>query len=378
MPAVLLCLYIFLIFIRPMDWWEPLMGWQLVNASAIVTILFSFQRILNEMRIIWTFPPVRVLFALLISASLSLLFWFGGVIATFQEFGKVCILYWLIVLLGRERKTYQMCLWTILLSVALMAVHGVMQVRLGAGFGGIEPIVRQTTTDAAPVIQIQAFGTFSDPNDLCLVFIVALPLLYAELKTTTNFLTKIACVIIIALAGYGAWLTNSRGGIVGIFGMLATYVIVRAKGLRRWLILAFSIGVVTLVLPSRASQMGSVDMNRIDLWGLGLDAFKAHPLLGIGYNMFKDLSNPMSAAHNSYITALSELGIIGYVLWVSIPFLTIVYMRRLLNLKHLISATDLWQLNALFAALSGYLTAIYFITRTYNHVLFILLAMALC
>jgi hypothetical protein len=107
MSTILLAIYIALICVRPMDWWQPILGWQVVNATAIITLLVTFPRIMDELPILWQQVPVlRVAAALLVGVSLSWVYplWLTGIFTAFQDFGKIVILYTLIILLARSHR----------------------------------------------------------------------------------------------------------------------------------------------------------------------------------------------------------------------------------------------------------------------------------
>jgi hypothetical protein len=376
MSAVLLSIYIALIFIRPMDWWEPVMGMRLVNYAAIATLLVAFPRIMNEHTTLWReVPQTKIAYTLLVAASLSWIYprYLTGILLTFQEFGKVIVLFFLILLLGREPRNFRILLWTVLLCVGWMSLHGILQIHRGEGFGGQEARLRRDPE----IVQIIAFGIFHDPNDLCLAFIIALPLLWAVFRASATPPAKIAALGMMPLVAYAAWLTQSRGGIVGVFGMLAAYAIGRTKGIRRYLIASASITLVTVVLPARGAQLGLIDYGRVVAWGDGIAAWQRYPIFGVGWGDFPSIAAE-KAAHNSYVEALTELGLIGYIPWFLLIYLTMIFLRRTLQYKNIIDRQDSLYLAALFSALAGYLTAIYFLSRAYNHVLYILLALATC
>lgn len=378
MSLILLSIYIGLIFIRPQEWWQPVYGYELVNVAAIATLVVSFPKLMKEQQTFRSLPEIKCALALLVAASLSWVgtFYFGGILNTFDEFGKVIVLYVLIVMLGRSTKGFNALLWTILLCISWMAVHGIVQARTGAGFGGLPPNPR-VMDNGDITYQIVAYGIFNDPNDLCLAFIIAVPLLYAVYKASSNGPAKALAICLIPLVCYGAYLTNSRGGIVGILGMLAAYGIARAKGFRRWVIVSVGGTVVFVIAPSRFAGGMGVDVNRVSLWGESLDAFKSHPIFGVGYHGIQDYTSSYQVTHNSFINTLAEIGLLGYIPWFLLIFLTIVHMRRAMSIKGLVGTPEYTYLSGLFSALVGYLTAVYFLTRQYNHVLYILLAMSI-
>jgi hypothetical protein len=386
MAILFLALYLAVIIVRPMDWRDSFMyGWRLVDFTAILTLFGAFTaypRVLNEHMRFTQIPQVAVSALLLIAASLSWLYPFYGsaIVYTFTTFGKTVLLFAAILLLGRHPNTLQTLKWVLMLSVAFLAVHGILQVypeAPGTGFGGQRPIWRLLDKETGEgVWQIRAFGIFNDPNDLCLMFVAALPLLYAQFKATPNFMQKGFCLSLMTLIGYAAWLTNSRGGIVAIGGMIAAYLIVRARGTSRWILLGIAIFGITFLAPSRFAGPLKVDVGRLNAWGDGLAAFQQYPIFGVGFGQFRDYTDDYIPAHNSFIEALTELGLFGYIPWFLLIYLTMLYLRRTIRLKDQISREEFFYLSGLFSSLVGYLTGAYFLSRAYREPLYVLLAFA--
>lgn len=370
----LLALYIIVILIRPMDWLDTFYGWPLVNNLAMLLIPVSFFGSAKEdFASWWKLPEVKIAAFLLFAASMSNFFvWLQAVVDTFQRFGKVILCYGIILLVVRREKNFRIILWTILMCVAWMAVHGILQIQRGYGFGYLPPLWRASHN----VFQITAFGIFEDPNDLCLVFILALPLLYSEFRASNNGLTKTLALFMMPLIITGIWLTNSRGGIMGLFGMVTGYSILKTKGIKRWFTILIPAVIIFIFAPSRFAGK-EVDLGRATLWGYGLRSFQRHPIFGIGHGNFQDTVGEGFVAHNSFIHVLTELGLFGYLPWFLLIFMTMTHLCRAINLSSSISRDDQFHLVGLFAALSGYLTAAYFLSRSYDYVLYILLALAL-
>lgn len=379
MGIIPLAIYIGLIFLRPMDWVAVLKDLPLVNAAAIMTLLLTFPEIMRDHVMMWRrIPQVRVALWLLLAVPLSFapVFYMSAMSVVFQEFGKIIVLYLLILLVAREQKNLTFILWVIMICIVLMAVHAILQIHVGQGFGGQRPFWRVH----GQVYQAIAFGIFKDPNDLCQLFVIALPLLYGQARGTPNPGVKGISLALMPLVVYGAWLTNSRGGIVGLCGMIGAYTIVRSKGFRRWFLAIVGILMVTVVAPSRFSQKLGVDIGRANAWGDCIGLFKSSPrfmIFGIGYGLERDATEDYMPAHNSCVQVLVELGLLGYVPWFLLIFLTLLYVRRTANLGAQIGRSQQFYLTGYFSALAGYLTSAYFLSRAYNHVLYIILAMGL-
>jgi O-antigen ligase len=380
MASVLLAIYIALFLIRPMDWWGPLLGVELVTFAAIALFFVGLPTILPRLPRVWKDVPqlkMGLLFLLGTILSWASKFWFGGALTAFQSIGKLIFFFGLIILLVNTRQDYRLLLWTFLGCAVWMAIHAMLQQHQGYGFGGKPPLwrVRNRQTGEG-VQQAIAFGTFEDPNDLCLVFVTSIPLFYTQYKTISNPIWKAISLAGLASVAYGAYCTNSRGGVVGAFGMVVAYTVARTKGIRRYLIAAVAVSLVTIVAPSRFGA-GMADRGRAVVWGDGLAMFKSNPLFGIGYGDFTTYSEEHLVAHNTYIHTLAELGLAGYLPLFLIIYLTMAQLRRTINQKQNISPQDQTLLTGIFAALSGYLTGMYFISRQYQHILYFILSLSI-
>ena len=379
MNSYLLGLYVLIIIIRPMDWWEPVLDWQFVYLGSILLSLVGAPTLLSRFRVIWQqIPQLKIAILLWIGLILSFASQinFHGTLWVFQDFGKVIYLFILLLVLIVNLKASNLLLLALLVGATFLAIHAILQHHTGAGFGGKPPSPRTSALTGEVTFQARAFGTLDDPNDLCLLLVVCIPLFYVLVKTTTNPFQKIFAFTGSALCTYGAWCTNSRGGVIAAFGMIGAYLMVRMRGVKRYLTAAFAFSAVTVLAPSRFGG-GLVGRDRSMLWGDGLDMFKSNPLFGVGYGRFSDLSNDHHVAHNSFVHVLAESGLAGYLPFFLLLYLTMIHLRRLMNQKKIISKSDFYLLSGIFAALAGDYTAMYFLSRQYQHILYVLLAIAI-
>jgi O-antigen ligase len=68
------------------------------------------------------------------------------------------------------------------------------------------------------------------------------------------------------------------------------------------------------------------DLNgRTNQWSEGLDAFGEHPALGVGANMYRSVNSLGHVAHNSFLSVLVQLGLIGFVLFGIILIIVVIY-----------------------------------------------------
>jgi O-antigen ligase len=69
-------------------------------------------------------------------------------------------------------------------------------------------------------------------------------------------------------------------------------------------------------LATIGSSIAARDLGgRVDLWYGGTALFIKHPLLGVGSGAFDKANEIGSVAHNTFLSVLAELGIIGFLLF---------------------------------------------------------------
>ncbi len=81
-----------------------------------------------------------------------------------------------------------------------------------------------------------------------------------------------------------------------------------------------------------ASELTDGDLNnRTNNWSEGLTAFEENPLVGVGSNMYRSVNSLGKLAHNSYLSVLIEVGLIGFIIFGAI--LTIAVVQALSQSK---------------------------------------------
>lgn len=150
-----------------------------------------------------------------------------------------------------------------------------------------------------------------------------------------NYAYAPAALLGITLSGTRTALIIAMVGMA--FGLASLTRLRLAARIAVFLLLA---SVVVLMLPrlqtlrsferfgTTATEITEGDLNnRTNNWAEGLVSFAEHPLLGVGSNMYRSVNTRGKLAHNSFISVLVELGLIGFALFGII--LTIAVMRAL-------------------------------------------------
>jgi O-antigen ligase len=134
--------------------------------------------------------------------------------------------------------------------------------------------------------------------------------------------------------------TASLGAALGLLYGLAT--LTRLRLLTRIAVVVLLAAALLALLPivqplssfQRLSTTGTEvtqgDLNgRTAQWRQGLRAFMAHPVLGVGTDMYRSVNTLNKVAHNSYLSVLVEEGLIGFVLFATILWIVVAHAWRL-------------------------------------------------
>jgi hypothetical protein len=226
--------------------------------------------------------------------------------------------------------------------------------------------------------RIRALGMMHDPNDLAMGMIVALGLIGGWWKARPQvrhlLLAATACALV-----YGVYLTRSRGGAVALVVMVWRFASRRIGRVRALVILVvlgaamFGLGVGgrSLSLPTDESAS-----DRLVAWTEGLEMLKARPILGVGYGQFVD--HHTLTAHNSLVLCFAETGLLGSFFWVGLLVVTLFELQRLKNLPADAPFDDMtrhWA-EGLQLALIGFLTAAFFLSRTFVPTLYLIVGLS--
>lgn len=214
-----------------------------------------------------------------------------------------------------------------------------------------------TVTDPGGIARLDTRFTW-DANDVGLIALIGLPLSMLAFRTSGR-LGKLVCSgVALGLAATIAK-TGSRGAFVGLAAVLFAYLF-SLKGTsvaRRILVVgAVVLGAIVAAPSGYMKQMNTVanakeDYNwdaptgRRQVWIRGLGYIASYPIFGVGISNFgraegqiseraikADPNGPAikwSAAHNSYIQAVAEIGIPGGFVFCALVFGCIVLPWRL-------------------------------------------------
>lgn len=391
LPFLALLIFMGLFFMRPWDQFPALGAVRpLLLMTVIVVVLFLRTRPQIEFL---SLSPIRLFLAMLLVMCVSVLFsyWPSQSLTAAIEYMKQIALFVLIVHLVT---TLDRLKQLIMVMTACSAIHGGLAI-LNYASGGVERL------------EGVAGGYFGDPNDLALTLILVLPLSWWLSSMLVARLPRLLiCGCMLLMVG-GVIATQSRGGLVALLAAVAVMVVTQGRERIGALILMLTAAVAfaVVVLPSDVFDRYSTiteyqedesAMTRLAVWKAGIRMFGDHFLTGTGADTFelvygeqyldRQFGPAWRAAHNSYLQIAAELGICGILIWLAIlasAFLSLLKSRSLLAMldhdpsgESSLATKHLRDLSAaLLASLTSFLVGAFFLSRGYDLLLMVLIAL---
>lgn len=371
---ILVLIYVGLVYLRPQEYVVALQGVPILPVLLVGgTLVWLFQPNKNfEASQHWLLPLLIFTMALSVVAN----GWFGGSMVIFTEFFPIVVLFYLISTSTDTVIKHRLFIRTLALITTILAAHGIDQIQTGVGWSGAKVIEGRITY----------LGVFNDPNDLALAFVIAMPMLGYGLSEAKLLISKIFWSMCIAIILYGIYLTNSRGGMLGAITLLVLYFYSRYGAVRSSVLAGIGLAAMSL-LPSRLSELDAEEESaagRVDAWYQGIQMLLHNPILGVGKGNFTE--HNYLTAHNSLVLAFAELGLVGYFVWLAFVGLStyMVYRISVTSVDHVGESRDAQKADwveykkisrTYLYAMLGFFVAAFFLSRSYNILLFILCAL---
>jgi O-antigen ligase len=213
-------------------------------------------------------------------------------------------------------------------------------------FGPIE--LYQVVQGVSPYFRYSSLT--DNPNTLGSIFIFTIPMtIYA---IYSKYLSTSKGIIFMTLQLISLYMTRSRTSIITIVLLFIFYYIFfseRNKTLKKISMIIVPIISLFFILRFKTSlllalRLSSLDTSgRIDAWKIGLSYIINRPLIGVGFGVSQEeLLEPLGyniTFHNIYITLLTEIGIVGFIIilyiWINTIIKGLIYINKLENCEKL-------------------------------------------
>ncbi len=370
-PFVGLVNYLLFIYLRPQDYVHALLGMpiMLMIGAATFGLMILHMAVWKRSIAMARAPQNRfvawLFLAIVISQLATLLP--SGVVDAITNFMPTVILYILVANLVTTPRRLKFIMNLMVILAVVLAAQGIMQYYTGQAFGG------EQTYEG----RIQAIGIFSDPNDLAMALVMVQPLMLMKLLEQSKPYEKLLAIIALAVLCYAVFLTQSRGGLLS-FGLLMIVMLSRRYGRVAGLAIGGFMLLTIVVLTPRMSTISAEEgstYGRIEAWTAGFDMFQTHPLFGVGYRNFTEYH--FRTAHNSLVLCVAELGLFGLYPWIMLLYITFKNMDFITREMRIAGKRDTaMYVDTIRYGLVAYCVSAYFLSRTYNELLFIFLGLS--
>ena len=366
------------LFIRPEELYPEIAGLRLYLIVISVTLLAALPKIVRQLspEELERRPITVCVLGLLAAAALSQLArgQFDVVQEFVPEFAKVIAYYLVLVAVVDSPRRFRIFLGFQVIFICAVATLGVLQYFGYVDFEALKPFVQRSidpeSGNLVESLRLRASGIFNDPNDLCLVLVFGSLCCLYQAAAAANKLVKALWVLPIGLFGFTLILTGSRGGLLGLLAGLSALIYAKFGWKRALPLILVGAPAMVLAIGGRQAEFDATDSGhaRLMLWADGLGALFSSPtfiLTGIGVSGYAEETGHV--AHNSFVHAYVEMGLIGGTLFLG-AFVTAVwtlfYWKRLDQSRIPRDLQTAWPF--VLAIIAGYSGGVFSLSRDYS------------
>jgi O-antigen ligase len=332
MGFVLSVFYFVTYYLTPTIIFGPLAVYRVELILAILVFIISLPRMIGSS--IFKTPQFASVIGLALAAFLSVLIamrWPGGAIVAILGFIPNAFAYILVYLHCNSRMKLQAVVLLLLFVCLFVIAHGDLDLlhgvppRAGSDQWNLEhPYLLESSSETgSPLYRLKGLGEINDPNDFGQLIVCVIPMVFIFWRPRRT-LRNIAFVLLpVCILLYGAYFTHSRGALLALLAV----TIVAARR-RTGTLPALLLGGVLFVAAMSMNFTGGRDISassgvdRTSLWSQSMQAFKTHPVFGVGIGNLGDYTDTHQTAHNSVLVCAAELGFLGLFFWSAFLFST--------------------------------------------------------
>jgi O-antigen ligase len=177
-------------------------------------------------------------------------------------------------------------------------------------------------------------STTLDPNEFALCVVLAVPMTWYLGFSARRPLARVFFQLCLLVMVPGIILAGSRAGFIALLMSLlviplcSKHVGSFTKATVLLVVIAAAIAGLSWLPEDMLKRLSSIGeeaaqgsmAGRRELWAAGWEQFKQHPLLGVGCGGFPVAISVASirtnVAHNTYLSVATELGVVGFLVWV--------------------------------------------------------------
>lgn len=250
------------------------------------------------------------------------------------------------------------------------------------------------------IISGQPGSLLSDPNDLALILLFPFSFCCSLFNTkSTSIFLRLSGIFSSILITYAIIVTESRGGMLGLFGVISYFLSRRFKSKFLLIFIIIGVGVLLFLANSSMRQPGGAGealdesaMGRIHAWEAAINMALHHPIWGVGLDAFKDSlfnyaivwEHVNLAVHSSWFGVLAEGGFVGFALFITCVYHAMKLAHRNINIIESLDSMPPHTLNielilaqSLFSGLIGFCISSTFLTQGFAWPFYIFFALSI-
>ncbi len=370
-PFVGLVTYLLFLYTRPQDYIHALQNMPIMIALSVATfaLMVLHMAVRHRTIAIARVPQNTLMLWFFAAIIMSHLAWVNPAmtIESAMEFLPTLVMYFLVATLVSTHGKLKFTVNLVVIATLFLAGSGLVQHFTGKGLGGKESYEGR----------IQAVGIFSDPNDLGLALVVVMPYFYLKLTEFSKLWQKPLALAGMGVILYALYLTQSRGGILAI-GVIFVLLLTRKLGRTFGLIAGAMVFLAIFAIAPRMNTISTEEASahgRVEAWSVGLDLFETYPLFGVGAHNFTEYH--FRTAHNSFVLCATELGMFGLYPWIMLMYISIKNNQFIATAARSTRMRDVSvYVETIRYGLIAFATGAYFLSRTYNEMLFLLIGLS--
>lgn len=289
-----------------------------------VSLLFRIKRVLQH-KALHTF---NFFFLLFFIATFISLINSNNLAVSFSEIGRYLVLvifFNYVAITFRSEKSFQIILWSIILSCLVPLAAGLYQILFRCG---------NLATFGFNRIQ----GTFIHPNVLGQYLLLIGLLIFFFMSTySIDKWKQYGLVLLFSLVLLEIYHTFTRSVWVAFVTGFIVFIFIRNRQVQKIRYGTIFVGTLGLVLPFAAERcLDLFGKNkqipvsswewRTSLWKNMIEAVQEHPIIGHGYGMFD--YNVGFGAHNDYLRIVYETGFLGLTMYLLLLTFFVFFVAR--------------------------------------------------
>jgi hypothetical protein len=308
------------LIIRPEELYPPLDGLRLYYLLIVCALLYYAASINREFHGdgLVRHPLLALVLGLLAAVVLSQVahLRLGEAFEAGQNFAKVAAYYLLLTVALTSLPALRVFLTSLVVFIAIQTTLALLQYHGYIDVEALRPFQQREygpDGETSVIARLCGSGIYNDPNDLCLLLTAGM-LICLDRALGRGGSGRVLWAGLFGSFVYALSLTHSRGGLLAVAAGLAAYFAGRYGARRTILILLLLAPVGLSVFAGRQTRFDLTDENdtsqhRVRIWSDGFELIPSQPLFGIGAGRYADQCGLV--AHNSFVHAYVELGLVG-------------------------------------------------------------------